>query len=373
MAASSPIDPLHLVVVEAFPERVVEADAEPVVDRLEGGEAHGVDVLPDGEVFRVAGLQLHQLLPRLLQHGRVGVGRGVADLVKPLELLERVRGKRGGIEMAPVGPDELAELRAPVADVVVADHLRATELEQPADGLADDGRAEMADMHLLRRVGRGVVHDPGLAVPGRGRVGPQVRGRVMGAQPGEERGGLEREIDEPGSGDGDGVVGRDLGGQGGHQLLRDRAGIEPAGLGVAEHAIGLEITVTRVGDADIRDKGRGLEPGAGRRSLEERVEGFAEIESDGHPLTSQPAPAGAQARSWRGFMAGQGGLVKFPQAPRAGVSGQGRAGHAGVVSQFRCAIFVIFSTPAASEGRPEQGVIHGGMGSFGSTNFVYRV
>jgi len=48
--------------------------------------------------------------------------------------------------------------------MVVADHLRAAERQQAADGLADDGRAQVADVHLLRGVRRGVIDEPGLAV-----------------------------------------------------------------------------------------------------------------------------------------------------------------------------------------------------------------
>ena len=80
-------------------------------------------------------------------------GGGIADLIEALELLERIGGERGGVKVALISPDELAELRAPVAVMVVANDLCSAEFQQTADGLSNDGRAQMTDMHLLRGVG----------------------------------------------------------------------------------------------------------------------------------------------------------------------------------------------------------------------------
>ena len=191
------VDPLDLVIVETLAERDVELDAELVVDELEGGEGGVVDLLPDSAVPGVAGLELDEFLLGLGEHGRVGLGGMVAELVETLELLEGFGDKRGRVEVALVGPDEFAELRAPVANVVVANHLRTAEGEEPADGLANDSRTQVADVHLLCRVGRRIVHDPGLALAGAGRAGLQVLLRIVGLHPAEQGSGLEAEVDEP--------------------------------------------------------------------------------------------------------------------------------------------------------------------------------
>ena len=58
--------------------------------------------------------------------------------------------------------DKHTELCAPVADVVSADNVMAEELQRAHGGIADDGGAQVADMHLFRDVRRGVVDNHGL-------------------------------------------------------------------------------------------------------------------------------------------------------------------------------------------------------------------
>ncbi len=292
------VHPGHLIVVEALAEGDVEPDPELVVDLLEGAEADVVDFLPDREVGRVAGLELHEFLAGLLEHGGVGLGGGIADLVEPFELLQRVGGERGGVEVALVGPDQLSKLGAPVANVVVAHDPGAAEFQQPADGLADDRRPQVADVHLLRGVGRGVVDHPGLAAAGGGGAGLEVVRGVVGTQPGQQGGGLQGEVDEAGAGDDDLVGGGQLGRQGGDEFFGEGAGVELAGLGVAEDPVGLEIAMAGVRRSHFGHEGTGLEPGGGGGGLEGRIEGVGEIERNRHPFTSQPRPGRAQAWIW---------------------------------------------------------------------------
>ena len=122
---------LDLVVVETLSERLVKADSEPVVDRLERRQARLVDPVPKGEVLRVAGLELHELGARLLHDAGVRLGGGVAQLVEALEFLDRVAGERSLVEVALAGPDQLAVLGSPVADMVVAHDPGPGEGEEP--------------------------------------------------------------------------------------------------------------------------------------------------------------------------------------------------------------------------------------------------
>ena len=190
----------HLVVVKAFAEGLVEADAELVVDFLEGGDGDLADVTPDGGVFGVAGLEFYEFGAGGVEHGRVGVGGGVTDFVKAFEFFERSGGE-GGVEGGAIGgeglfvsPDDFAEGGAPVADVVVADDAGSAEGCDPGHGLADDGGAQVADVHLFGGVGRGVVYHPSLSGEGAGGGGAQGFGGGEGGQPGFEGGGLEGEV-----------------------------------------------------------------------------------------------------------------------------------------------------------------------------------
>jgi len=47
--------------------------------------------------------------------------------------------------------------RAPVADVVFPDDLVALELQQPDKAVSDDGGPQVADVHLLGGIGRGII------------------------------------------------------------------------------------------------------------------------------------------------------------------------------------------------------------------------
>ena len=133
------VDRLQLVVVETLAEGEVEPDAELLVDVVEGGQTDFADVPPERQILRVVGLQPDEFLLRLLEHGRVGFGRGIPEFVKALEFLQGAAGEGRGIEVAFIGPDEFAKLGPPVADMIVPDDLRSAELQQPADGLADHG------------------------------------------------------------------------------------------------------------------------------------------------------------------------------------------------------------------------------------------
>ena len=95
--------------------------------------------------------------------------------------------------------DDHPELRAPVADVIVADDVVAEELGDARERVAEDGRADVADVHRLGDVGRAEVDDDRAWVRG---------ARDAEALIGEERGdalrdrvGAQGEIDEAGAGD----------------------------------------------------------------------------------------------------------------------------------------------------------------------------
>jgi len=286
-----------LVVVEALAELVVEVDAELAVDGGEGAGAERVDAIPEGAVLGVAGLQQHEFGADGIEDGGVGLGGGIGGLVDALEFLERIGGEGGVVAEVLIAPDELAELRAPVADVIVADDLGAAEGEQAADGLADDHAADVADVELLGGVGRAEVDDVALALVKRGGAGLQVLRGVVGAEPGEEGGGLEAEVDEARAGDADLEDLAQAGGQGGDDLVGDGPGVELAGLGVAQHPVGLEVAVPRIGRAQLRRERIGFQPGGLGGGLHGSLEVRGNVERNVHPASQRFAAATAQAWS----------------------------------------------------------------------------
>ncbi len=98
-------------------------------------------------------LQLRILL-RLLMEAHIELGH----------LLDRVAGHQFLIAPILVSVDHLAELRPPVADVIVSDHPVAQTRVDIIKRLPDDGRAEMPHVHRLGDVDRGIVDDHRLAL-----------------------------------------------------------------------------------------------------------------------------------------------------------------------------------------------------------------
>ena len=200
-ASRSSTTPRKQRVVEALADDVGrrQEHAEPVVDGLELARGLVDEQLPERERLGVAGLQPYDALA-----------------AARLELLARVEdGARLAVELGEVAGAELAhacgaadvdqvldqhpERRAPVADVVLADHLVAREGQEPHDRVADHGRAQVPDVHLLGDVRRRVVHDHALGRR-RGRHAEPVADGHRSHLRGEE-GVAEREVDEPGPGD----------------------------------------------------------------------------------------------------------------------------------------------------------------------------
>ena len=196
-------------------------------------------------------MELDQFAARLLELGRTVGGGGVAELVEAFEFLDGLGQKRLFVDPALVSVDELAELRAPVAEMVVANHFGPGEGEEPADCLADDGGAEVADMHLLGRVGGGVVDHPGLAGVGVGGAGPQMPLGIVGLEPAKQGGRLKAEVDEARTSQRYvKVLPQNL--QGINQLLGHGTGVLLFALGEGEGAVGLEISMRRVGHTHLR-------------------------------------------------------------------------------------------------------------------------
>ena len=248
------------VVVEALAADVVvgQAHPEPCVHLVQVPAGDVDQPLPDGQRVRVPGLQPDQPAP-----GPLGERRVVVELA-PGRLVERVRvgGQQGrlGRILAHVEQvlDQHAERGAPVADVVVPDHPVPGELQDAGDGVADDGGAQVPDVHFLGHVRRGVLHHHRLRGRDRRQPEPGVaeHPRGLGGDPVV----AQREVDEPGPADlGLGAHVRHV--QPGGQLGGHLTGRAPQPLAERQRHVGLEVRERgrpdqRVGVAEVRAERR---------------------------------------------------------------------------------------------------------------------
>ena len=183
--------------------------------------------------------------------------------------------------------------------MIVADEVGAAELDQPRDGLADDDRAEVPDVHLLGGVRRRVVDDDLASAHQTGRAGAPLGLVTILTEPGPEGGGRELEVDEARAGDlhlHGLVVQPALGADGFDERRGEGARIGLRLLRRRKHAVGLEVSVTGIGGLQL-----GIEAGAeGWHGLggapQEGVELTRGIEPDGHDLKPYAAPPLRQAK-----------------------------------------------------------------------------
>ena len=135
-----------------------------------------------------------------LATSRVVVDQLVDQTIQATELGHGFGGQRGFVAEVLPPVDDHAELRAPVADVVVADHAVAKKLQHAAEGVADDGRANVPYVHRLGDIGRREV-DHERARRGDGRHAEALVVDQRAAQLGNEPVVPQPQVDEPGPGD----------------------------------------------------------------------------------------------------------------------------------------------------------------------------
>ena len=262
----------HGVVVVRLAAIRVELHAELRVHAVELADGNVDEALPEREVVLVALLELHELLlARVLPHAvlllRLRRGEDIALLeVGDGEVLALLVGEKLAVAL-----DEYAELRAPVAEVVVGYHVVAERAEDAVYRAANDGRADVADVHLLRRIGRGVVDDDLLAraLLRDAAAGPRAEVRELRIEPG----GGDGEVEEPWAGDLDlleDVVALE-------RLGHFRADLARVGLRLLrelERVVALVVAEFRIGSGQHPDAAEVL---AGIRLLKGRLHNIAEF------------------------------------------------------------------------------------------------
>jgi hypothetical protein len=159
------------------------------------------DLAPEIERVLVAGLQQHDALSRAIRESSVAVEFRTRGAIELAELAHV--GLRAALTDVEQMLDEHTERRAPIADVVLADDLVAQELEHSCERVADDRGTQVAHVHFLGDVRRGIV-DNDAVFRGRKRHAEALVARDFFERALEES-RLEREVDEPGAGDLDAV------------------------------------------------------------------------------------------------------------------------------------------------------------------------
>ena len=241
----------HVVVV-AFAAREIECHIQPSVDAIKLAAADGDEALPDRAVFCIALLQLNQLGLTALKPGGILFGAVVALHVDALKRFDSQGLAFGLGQESAVALNQQAELRPPVAQMVVGDHAVTESTVETVERIADHGRADMTDMHRLSHVGAGVIDDHGA---------PLSSVRDTEARRGREHGDLlgqpfrrDRQVDETGAGDFSARQHRRQR-QGGEHRLSHGARRTAQRLRRLHGVVALEIAETRIGrrlNADAR-------------------------------------------------------------------------------------------------------------------------
>ena len=195
-------------------------------------------------------LQLHQLRARAVQGGLAearlfGIALGADGLVEALHLGQRIALEARPVQQRLPADEQHAELRAPVAEVIVRDDPVAQQPQNARQRVAQDRRADVADVHRLGHVGRAEIHHhrARLVVPAR-RTGVR-RARPTSSAPASAA-GFEPEIQEAGAGHLDllaAVADLQLGEHVGGQLAR----IQLPGLGQRHQRVGLVVAELGIG------------------------------------------------------------------------------------------------------------------------------
>lgn len=264
----------EVVVVERLAADEFERDAEAVVDAVEFGEGQIDEGLPQGAIFGVAGLELDEFGTGLVLPGGVFLALLVGEDIDALEFVHGGGFQGLGIEKMPVAHDEDAELGAPVPEMVVPEHGVAEGAVNALEGVADDGRADVGDVHGLGDVGGRVVQDDRFAVagPGHAEEGVGLEGFEMAREGVVGQG----QVDEAGAGDlgpGEQAGGVEPGGG----LFGDGAGRLAENLGGGHGGVALVVAEGFAGGGHRVERQRreiGLRKSGGERGAEPRGQDF---------------------------------------------------------------------------------------------------
>ena len=103
---------------------------------------------PQRVCARFAPLQRDDTRARAFRKARIRIETLFRGLIEPLQVRQRIGRAARVFEIR----EQHAELRSPIADVVLPNHAFAARREHARHRIADDRAAQMTDMHLLGEV-----------------------------------------------------------------------------------------------------------------------------------------------------------------------------------------------------------------------------
>ena len=165
-------DHVHLVVVEGLTVVGVKLHAQLGIHASSVAQGNLLEPAPDGNSFLILVLDLLEPVTAQIVQGRILLGFLVELDVQTHQLGNAVALDVFLLAPGLVGVDHLAELGAPVAQVIDAHGLVAQEIMDALEGVANHGGGQMTDMEALGNVDGGVVQADGLA-------GTHVGGAVL--------------------------------------------------------------------------------------------------------------------------------------------------------------------------------------------------
>ena len=228
----------------------------------------------------VAGLQGDDHLPGAVGELGVRVETRTGRRVEGFQVAEFRRcGALAGAAQVRQVREQHAELGAPIADVVLADDFMAQRFQYARHGVADDRAAQVADMHLLGEVRRGVVHDD--------LVGASCALDAWRREALSNERRCQGDVDEAGAGNFNALrnVLHTIGLKRGHHRLGHVAWLAAGPLRGGHRAVCLVVAVLGAPGRPQR-RLRGVEAGGGEGACEALGQRGAQV----HRLSRRPAP-----------------------------------------------------------------------------------
>ncbi len=119
--------------------------------------------LPEAAILGVAGVKLRRFnASRLFNACVARFDPSLHFAVEPRQLGDRIGCESRFVAQVLPPPQDHPKLRAPIAEMIVANHLMAERSHDARQAVADDGRPEMTHVHRLGDIGRRKIDDDGL-------------------------------------------------------------------------------------------------------------------------------------------------------------------------------------------------------------------
>ena len=134
-------------------------DIEPAIDFFESNFCEPDAAFPYFEVFVVAALELDEFGLTFFEHVRLFLTESIDVLIDLQKSCDRVFFEQIRLQLMFPTPENHPELRTPVTDMVVGDHIVSHETCNTGECIADNRRSDMTDMHGFGDIRGGEIND----------------------------------------------------------------------------------------------------------------------------------------------------------------------------------------------------------------------